>query len=469
MWSTFQQVTNGSPATSHHTVSAAPAMKRKSSATVLDQHGKSQRVTLTSKHNWWLIDVEEDNTPPPPPPPPRPSIDLTDRVPVDVSPPHFQAPAHPSSIFAHPTGSHSNTFTHQTHSLLHSVPSSTATSTFPAPSNPTARLLPFSSGSTSELFKCIVKKPAIVQLEINGEMQTNAPDVMLQFLAELRVYSTLKGHRNFPAYLGSLEGVGMVIELIEGRSLLDVLRETKTKDGGLSSSVKVKYWDQMVDGLTYLHSFGLSHGDLSLLNVLVTRTNTLKILDFGRSTSIESQFIPPSEPLPEPDVSVFAPSQPTPPPSYSQSRHHSYGFGYDSHRPTISRTTTQSNGHKHRSITLSLPSPSSSPPSSRPSTPRQEVKPKIEQIHPGTRPFTAPEILREECTDPILADAYSFGMMMFCVDLGGLVDIDQQKQRNGEVPDLRGCEMFGDRLEMFLADVWERKRIGREDFMERTP
>jgi serine/threonine protein kinase len=375
-----------------------------------------------------VIDVDEGNEQPASATPRTP----IERPPIDVSPPQFTAPPHPSAIFGHPTPTTA-------------FPSATSSFPFPAPHNPTARLAPIATGSTSELFKCIVKKPDIVQLEINGEMQTNAPDVTAQFLAELRVYSTISGHRNFAAYLGSLDGVGMVLEYIDGRSLLDVLTNARP-GGGLESRTKIDLHDQLLDGLSYLHSFGLSHGDLSLLNVLVTRNNTLKILDFGRSTSITSTFAPPSDEPPQSDIPIFtAPS-----------------------RPSLSRATSQavsipeSSTHRH-TITLQL---DRSPTPSPPSTPRF-LPAKVEQIHPGTRPFAAPEILREECTDPILADAYSFGMILYCIDLGGLVDVDERAQMRGEVPDLRGCEVFGKMIALYLDDVWDRKRISRDDFMGR--
>ncbi|KAF8590995.1 kinase-like protein [Ramaria rubella] len=419
----------GGTSTGHNSavhLSGLPPLTRKSSGLPKKLEAKGQRVTLTSKHNWWLIDVEEDDEPVPTTP--VKPVNSVDRLPVDVSPPQFHAPLHPSSIFAHPT---------PTSSFVPPAPSFP----FPAPQNPTARLAPIATGSTSELFKCIVKKPDIVQMEINGEMQTNAPDVMAQFLAELRVYSTLAGHRNFPAYLGSLDGVGMVLEFIEGRSLLDVL-ESSRPSGGLDRRTKVSMHNQLLEGLTYLHSFGLSHGDLSLLNVLVTRNNTLKILDFGRSTSITSKFASPSEPPPEPDMSIFAP-----PP-----------------RPALSRATSQALSipdHRH-TITLQLDRSSTPSP---PTTPRL-TPPKIEQIHSGTRPFTAPEILREECTDPILADAYSFAMILHCVDLGGLVDVDINSQIRGIIPDLSDCDVFGERLRPYLADVHERKRLSKDDLID---
>lgn len=375
-----------------------------------------------------VIDVEEDNEPTPTPPTP---VYPVDRPPVDVSPPQFHRPPHPSSIFAH-------TISNATHTPpFSSFP-------FPAPQDPTARLAPIATGSTSELFKCIVKKPDIVQLEINGEMQTNSPDVTAQFLAELRVYSTLPVHRNFPAYLGSLDGVGMVLEYIEGRSMHELLTSARAT-GGLDRSSKVNIHNQLLDGLTYLHSFGLSHGDLSLLNVLVTRNNTLKILDFGRSTSITSNFIPPSDPPPEPDMSIFShPSRPVPSRSTSQA------------------VTIPDNG---RTITLQL---DRSPTPSPPTTPRA-LGSKVEQIHAGTRPFAAPEILREECMDPILADAYSFGMMLYCIDVGGLVDVDQHAQIRGEIPDLSGCEVFGARIGLYLRDVYDRRRLLRDDMMDQNP
>jgi len=69
--------------------------------------------------------------------------------------------------------------------------------------------------------------------------------------------------------------------------------------------------------------------------------------------------------------------------------------------------------------------------------------------------------------DPILADAYSFGMLLYCIDLGGLVDVDERLQMRDEVPDLSGCEVFGGRIGQYLQNVCERRRIMRDDFMDR--
>jgi hypothetical protein len=64
---------------------------------------------------------------------------------VASSPQAFNIPRHPSSIFAFPTPTN-----------------------YSAPPNPTANLAPFAQGSASELFKCVVKRPEVVQLDVNG-------------------------------------------------------------------------------------------------------------------------------------------------------------------------------------------------------------------------------------------------------------------------------------------------------------
>lgn len=302
--------------------------------------------------------------------------------------PIYNPPRHPTSIFSFPTPT-----------------------AYSAPPNPTASLQPFAHGSASELFKCVVKKPDVIQLEINGEMQSNAPDVTVQFLAELRVYTTLARHRNICAFLGSLENVGLVLAYIDGRTLYDVIMEQPK----LSAKHKIDYHNQLLDGLTHLHSYRLTHGDLSLLNIQVTnRTNTVKLLDFGRSVSADSVFKSPDE---EP-VDPF---------------------------PFL---------HRKHSSTSGIP------------TPKPSVR--YEQIHPGTRPFSAPEILRRECQDPLLADAYSFGMIMVCLDRCESVDVKPWEQGKDKLPAnfFDGCDLFEERAKEYLRR-WDqgRRRLSKTDMI----
>ncbi|KAJ6521954.1 kinase-like domain-containing protein [Mycena vulgaris] len=361
-----------------------------------------KRVTLTSKKNWWMVEMDEEE-----------ATDVNafssseetavenidslynyDHHPSDVhhseqkvrapptpatSQPIFAPPRHPNSLFSFPTP------------LAYTAPKGS--------SNPTASLNPCAHGSASELFKCIVKKPDVIQLEINGEMQSNASDVTVQFLAELRVYTTLSRHRNVCAFLGSLENVGMVLEYIDGRTLYDVVIARPP----LSTRQKRDYHNQLIDGLAHLHSYGLSHGDLSLLNVQVTTaSDTVKLLDFGRSVSADSEYLPPDDAPADPFATQHAARQ-------------------------------------------------------------------IEQIHPGTRPFSAPEVLRGECQDARLADAYSFGMILVCLDRCESIDVKPWDQRKDILPaDLfDGCTVFEGRAREYLRK-WDagRRRLKKEDMME---
>ncbi|KIY61768.1 kinase-like protein [Cylindrobasidium torrendii FP15055 ss-10] len=373
-----------------------------------------KRVSLTSKKNWWMVEMNEDGDDHLPPVyqtsiheefapaqesryahrhyPPS-TYHSEQRILAEsppTSPPQGQQQRHPNAIFSFPTPT-----------------------AYSAPPNPSAHLSPFAQGSASELFKCVVKKPDVVQIEINGEMQTNAQDVTAQFLAELRVYTTVTHHRNMCTFLGSLENVGMVLEFLEGRTLYDVVKERPE----LSREQKIDYHDQLLDGLTHLHSFGLSHGDLSLLNVqVINSSNTVKLLDFGRSVSADSIFTSPDDEPSDPFAHLMRP------------------------RPGMGITT--------------------------PAVPTRLT----EQIHPGTRPFCAPEIMRGECQDPLLADAYSFGMILVCLDLCRSVDVKPWDQRKDLLPKgfFDGCQIFEERAKEYLRKVNAgRRRLSKTDLFEK--
>jgi len=80
------------------------------------------------------------------------------------------------------------------------------------------------TSDTGFCFKCIVKKSDVLQLEINGGMQSNASDVTAQFLAELHVYTTMSRHRSITVFFGCLKNIGMVLVVYIG-SLYSALRE----------------------------------------------------------------------------------------------------------------------------------------------------------------------------------------------------------------------------------------------------
>lgn len=73
-----------------------------------------------------------------------------------------------------------------------------------------------------------------------------------------------------------LEGDGIVMEYIEGRTLDEFLLEKP------SLKTKQRIFGELLSAVNYLHKRGIIHNDLKPENILITRAdNTLKIIDFG--------------------------------------------------------------------------------------------------------------------------------------------------------------------------------------------
>ena len=69
----------------------------------------------------------------------------------------------------------------------------------------------------------------------------------------------------------------MVMEYVEGRDLQAIVKE----DGPLDPAVAAEYIRQAADGLEHAHQAGLIHRDVKPANLLVDRTNVVKVLDLG--------------------------------------------------------------------------------------------------------------------------------------------------------------------------------------------
>jgi serine/threonine protein kinase len=259
----------------------------------------------------------------------------------------------------------------------------------------------------------------------------------MQFLAELRVYTTLSRHRNICAFLGCLEGLGLVLEYIDGYTLYDAIRSPPRP---LTHERKVDYHNQLLAGLMHLHTHRLSHGDLSLTNVYITHAGeAIRLFDFGRSVSADSIFRSPDD---EP-VDPFA------------HLHAALTNSQDLRPPRRHAFSAPTSGPGHANLGGTLPAAPAEP------------QPQVEQIHPGTRPFAAPEVLRGECTDPLLADAYSFGMVLVCLDREESVDVKPWDQRKDLLPKgfLDRCVLFGASAAEYLRKFDSRRRLKSADEM----
>src|SRR5437879_4074481 len=78
----------------------------------------------------------------------------------------------------------------------------------------------------------------------------------------------------------------VVMELIEGRSLSDLMTAT-----GLSMEIVMRYGTQIADALAHAHDRGIVHRDLKGSNVMVTPEGRVKVLDFGLATRLDRDEI----------------------------------------------------------------------------------------------------------------------------------------------------------------------------------
>ncbi|EKF27651.1 protein kinase, putative [Trypanosoma cruzi marinkellei] len=87
-------------------------------------------------------------------------------------------------------------------------------------------------------------------------------------------------------------GICIVLEYVAGGTLQDLIKNF----GSFNENVIRLYTLQVLQGMEYLQSRGVVHGDLKSANVLMTEKGNLKISDFGTSRFVQTIYVADSDP-----------------------------------------------------------------------------------------------------------------------------------------------------------------------------
>jgi serine/threonine protein kinase/Tol biopolymer transport system component len=143
-----------------------------------------------------------------------------------------------------------------------------------------------------------------VAIKILPAAFTSHPDRLARFEREARMLASLN-HPNICGIHGIEESDGvrfLILELVEGATLADTLRDVWRRDGngrGLALDRVRAIARQVTDGLEVAHGKGIIHRDLKPANIKITPGGVVKVLDFGLAKAVGRDATSPdlSDPL----------------------------------------------------------------------------------------------------------------------------------------------------------------------------
>ena len=143
-------------------------------------------------------------------------------------------------------------------------------------------LAPIGAGRMGEVYRARdTKLDRDVAIKILPAALAQHPDRLARFEREAKVLAALN-HPNI-AIIHGLEERAIVMELVEGPTLADRL-----KAGPIPFEESLKIATQIADALEAAHEKGVVHRDLKPANVKVREDGTVKVLDFGLATAVQS-------------------------------------------------------------------------------------------------------------------------------------------------------------------------------------
>src|SRR5215213_8698014 len=146
-------------------------------------------------------------------------------------------------------------------------------------------------GTVYKVIDTTLDRPAVIKV-LPPDLTDSASN-LVRFEREAKLASSLD-HPNICTIFG-LHKVGDVqfiaMQYVEGRNVRDIVGG-RPLDLRRALSIAI----QVTDALAAAHSRGIAHRDIKARNVMVTRSGTVKVLDFGLAKLIESPHTAVSDP-----------------------------------------------------------------------------------------------------------------------------------------------------------------------------
>ncbi|MGD1091622.1 MAG: protein kinase [Bryobacteraceae bacterium] len=141
---------------------------------------------------------------------------------------------------------------------------------------------PLGAGGMGEVYRAKdTKLDREVAIKVLPSALAQHPDRLARFEREAKVLAALN-HPNIAIIYG-LEDHAIVMELVEGPTLAD-----RIAVGALPLDESLKIAVQIADALEAAHEKGIVHRDLKPANIKVREDGTVKVLDFGLATAVQS-------------------------------------------------------------------------------------------------------------------------------------------------------------------------------------
>jgi len=146
-------------------------------------------------------------------------------------------------------------------------------------------------GTVYKVIDTTLDRPAVIKV-LPPDL-TDSVSSLVRFEREAKLASSLD-HPNICTIFG-LHKVGdiqfIAMQYVEGRNVREIV-DGRPLDLRRALSIAI----QVTDALAAAHSRGIVHRDIKARNVMVTRSGTVKVLDFGLAKLIESPQSVPSDP-----------------------------------------------------------------------------------------------------------------------------------------------------------------------------